>query len=319
VQIRTRPWQLWTRVVAFTAALFGLAPLAVIPARAEPAMWVVKDADTTVYLLGTIHVLKSGTEWRSDKLQTAFNTSGQYWMEADIEEDPAIAQTYALNFGMDSQHPLAEKLNAADYAQFLKLVASMKIPEERVTYMRPWLATLLLQRGVIMGNGYDPKYGVDISLENDAKAIGKPVKTFETPTQQLGFLAGLSKPVELAMLEETLHEMHASGGSGGGGNGTKSRGTEADDAPDGLNAMEAAWLAGDTDKLYALTFKTERKKTPEFFDIIITKRNAAWLPQIEGLMKTPGTYFIAVGAGHLIGESGVPALLAKRGYKVARY
>jgi uncharacterized protein YbaP (TraB family) len=319
---RRYPWKFWTRTVTLAAALLGLAPLAAAPARAEPAMWVVKDADTTIYLLGTIHVLKSDTEWRSDKLQAAFTASDQYWMEADIEEDPAIAQTYALNFGVDSQHPLAEKLSPADYAQFLKLTAAMNIPEDRVTHMRPWLATMLLQRGAITGNGYDPKYGVDRALEDDAKAVGKPVKTFETPTQQLGFLAALSKPVELAMLEEALHEMHLSDAPEGKGS-TKVAGTLSGAAPDdggnGLDAMEAAWLAGDTEKLYALTFKNRRKKTPEFFDVIITKRNAAWLPQIEGLMKTPGTYFVAVGAGHLIGEGGLPVLLAKRGYRVNRY
>jgi uncharacterized protein YbaP (TraB family) len=304
------------------AALFGFAPLAAAPAHAEPAMWVVKDEDATVYLLGTIHVLKSETQWRSDKLQAAFKASDQYWMEADIEEDPAIAQTYAMNFGIDSQHPLAEKLSPADYAQFLKLIGAMNIPEAHVAHMRPWLATMLLQRGMILGNGYDPRYGVDRALENDAKAAGKPVKTFETPSQQLSFLAGLSKPVELAMLEDALHDMHPSGDAGSGESAKPAAsvsGAGADRGGSGLDAMEAAWLAGDTEKLYALTFRNRRTKTPEFFDVMITKRNAAWLPQIETLLRTPGTYFVAVGAGHLIGEGGLPALLAERGYRVSRY
>jgi uncharacterized protein YbaP (TraB family) len=228
-------------------------------------------------------------------------------MEADIEEDPAIAQTYMLNFGMDSQHPLAEKLNAKDYAEFVELAAAMKMPEESVAHMRPWLATMLLQNSAIAGGGYQPQYGVDRTLEADAKTIGKPVKTFETPSQQLGFLASLSQPVELAMLEGALRDMHKTGDS------DESGGIEQ------LDAMEAAWLAGDAKKLNALAFKQKDERAPEFFDVMITKRNANWIPQIETMMKTPGIYFIAVGAGHLIGERGLPVLLAKQGYKVARY
>ena len=92
-------------------------------AAADPAMWVVKDADSTVYLLGTIHVLKPGVQWRSEKLDAALKSSDEFWMEADLQADPAIVQTYALNFGMDSQKSLSSAVGDANFAKFVDLAA----------------------------------------------------------------------------------------------------------------------------------------------------------------------------------------------------
>jgi uncharacterized protein YbaP (TraB family) len=137
-------------------------------ALADPAMWVVKDADSTIYLLGTMHALKPGINWRSEKLESAFKSSSQYWMEADIQEDPAVAGTYVLNFGTDSRHPLAEKLKPEDYALFLKVVAARGLAEDRVRFVRPWFATLLLTGQMFDTNGYESANGVDRALETDA-------------------------------------------------------------------------------------------------------------------------------------------------------
>lgn len=271
-------------------------------ARADPAMWVVKSKDSTVYLLGTIHALKPGVHWRSDKLAAAFDASREYWMEADIQEDPAIAGTYVLNFGTDSRHPLSEELTPDDYALFLRSVAKQGLGEDRVRFVRPWFATLLLTGQAVGGSGYDSMNGVDRALETEAKQVGKTVKTFETPVEQLSFLAHLSPEVERAMLVDSLHALR-----GGGKPGT-----------DALDALSAAWLAGDTRRLGAGVAQM-RSDSPEMYDVIITRRNAAWVPKIADLMKTPGTYFIAVGAAHMLGKGGVPELLKAKGYKVERY
>jgi hypothetical protein len=272
-------------------------------AFADPAMWVVKQKDSTVYLLGTVHALKPGVDWRSPKLEDAFKSSGEYWMEADIQEDPAIAGTYVLNFGTDSRHPLSEKLSANDYALFVKLAGDRGLTEERVRFARPWFATLLLTGQVFDDKGFDPMNGVDRALETDAKQSGKSVKTFETSAEQLGFLAHLPPEVELGMLTETLQELRI---------GAKSSGDE-------LDALSAAWLAGDTKGLGSAGFQQMHTEAPEVFDALITQRNANWVPKIDTLLKTPGTYFVAVGAGHLIGKGGVPELLKAKGYKVERY
>jgi uncharacterized protein len=286
------------RLLAAFALLLGLSG----SASADPAMWVVKGKDSTVYLLGTIHVLKAGVRWRSDKLVNAFKSSGEYWMEADIQEDPAIAGTYALNFGVDSRNPLSGKLSAEDYALFVRAVTARGMTEDRVRFVRPWLAMLLLTDGAVAQSGYDPMNGVDRALETEAKQVGKTVKTFETPSEQLSFFSHLAPDAELAMLVQALGELRA---------GDKSVGE--------IDVLSAAWLAGDTKGLGDAGLDKMRHDAPAVYDVIISKRNAAWVPKIADLLKAPGTYFVAVGAGHLIGKGGVPELLKAKGFKVERY
>jgi uncharacterized protein YbaP (TraB family) len=268
-------------------------------AAADPAMWVVKDADSTVYLLGTIHVLKPGVNWRSEKLDAALKSSDEFWMEADIEADPAIAQTYAMNFGMDSRKSLASAVGEANYAKLLEVAKRYDIPTDRLHQMRPWLATMVLTRAQVLSVGYDPELGVDRTLEKEAMAAGKPIKPFETASQQLGFLADMPDKVAAEMLVQTLNEVEG--------------GIEI------VDTLEAAWLAGDVKQLQRLGPDKMRKEAPELFDALLLRRNTKWVKQIDTMLKGSGTQFIAVGAAHLLGKDSVPEQLGKLGYKVQRY
>lgn len=268
-------------------------------AAADPAMWVVKDADSTVYLLGTIHVLKPGVHWRSEKLDAALKSSDEYWMEADIEADPAIAQTYAMNFGMDSRRSLASTVGEANFAKFLELAKGYDIPTEQLHQMRPWLASMLLARAQVVSTGYDPELGVDRTLEREAMTAGKPIKPFETASEQLGYLAEMPDKIAAEMLIQTLDEVE--------------EGVEI------VDELQAAWLAGDVKQLQRIGPDKMRKEAPELFDAILVRRNTNWVKQIDAMLKGSGTQFIAVGAAHLVGKDSVPDQLGKLGYKVQRY
>ena len=268
-------------------------------AAADPAMWVVKDADSTVYLLGTIHVLKPGVHWRSEKLDAALKSSDEYWMEADIEADPAIAQTYAMNFGMDSRRSLASTVGEANFAKFIELAKGYDIPTEQLHQMRPWLASMLLARAQVLSTGYDPELGVDRTLEREAMTAGKPIKPFETASEQLGYLAEMPDQIAAEMLIQTLDEVE--------------EGVEI------VDELQAAWLAGDVKQLQRIGPDKMRKEAPELFDAILVRRNTTWVKQIDAMLKGSGTQFIAVGAAHLVGKDSVPDQLGKLGYKVQRY
>jgi len=260
----------------------------------------VKDADSTVYLLGTIHVMKPGVKWRSDKLDAALKSSDEFWMEVDLEADPAIVQTYALNFGMDSRVALASTVGEANFAKFKALAERLKIPAEGLTQMRPWLATMVLTRAQMVDYGYDPELGVDRTLEKEAIATGKPVKPLETASEQLGYLAEMPDKVAGEMFIQTLEEV--------GDKGVKL-----------IEALETAWLAGDVKQIQRIGNDRMRKEAPELFDTLIIQRNNNWVKQIDTLLKGSGTQFIAVGTAHLVGAGSVPEQLGKLGYKVARY
>jgi hypothetical protein len=268
-------------------------------ASAEPAMWVVKDADSTVYLLGTIHVMKPGVNWRSEKLDAALKSSSEYWMEADLQDDPSIAQTYVLNFGMDSQKSLADTVGEANFEKFVKFAEQHQIPTRDLHQMRPWLATILLSQAQMASVGYDPALGVDQTLQKESIAQGKAIKPFETASEQLGYLAEMPDKVAAEMLIQTLAEV---------GEGEKA-----------VDELQSAWLAGDVKRLQRISADRMRKEAPEVFDAIVLRRNNNWVKQIETLMKGSGTQFIAVGAAHLVGKDSLPDQLARLGYKVARY
>jgi|AraplaMF_Col_mMF_1032025.scaffolds.fasta_scaffold00149_18 uncharacterized protein YbaP (TraB family) len=268
-------------------------------ASAEPAMWVVKDADSTVYLLGTIHLMKPGVKWRSEKLDAALKSSSEYWMEADLQDDPSIAQTYVLNFGMDSQKSLADTVGEANFEKFVKFAEQHQIPTRDLHQMRPWLATILLSQAQMASVGYDPALGVDQTLQKESIAQGKAIKPFETASEQLGYLAEMPDKVAAEMMVQTLDEV---------GEGEKV-----------IDALQTAWLAGDVKQLEQISTDRMRKDAPEVFDALILRRNNNWVKQIQTLLKRSGTQFIAVGTGHLIGKDSLPDQLTKLGYKVARY
>jgi uncharacterized protein len=268
-------------------------------AEAEPAMWVVKDGDSTVYLLGTMHMVKPGTNWRSEKLDAALQSSDEFWMEADLEANPAIVQTYALNFGMDSRKSLASSIGEENFAKFKALAEEHHIPTRDLHQMRPWLASMVLTQAVMKEIGYKPELGVDRTLQKEAIAAGKSIRPFETASQQMGFLADLPDRVGAKMLVETLEQV--------------------DDGAKLLGEMESAWVTGDVKQLQGIVNVRMRKDAPELYDALLVRRNTSWVKQIDTMLKGSGTQFIAVGAGHLLGADSVLAQLGKLGYKVERY
>jgi uncharacterized protein len=268
-------------------------------AAAEPAMWVVKDGDSTVYLLGTMHLVKPGTNWRSEKLDAALKSSDEFWMEADLEANPAIVQTYALNFGMDSRKSLASSIGEENFAKFKALAEEHHIPTRDLHQMRPWLASMVLTQAVMKEIGYKPELGVDRTLQKEAIAAGKSIRPFETASQQMGFIADLPDRVGAKMLVETLEQV--------------------DDGAKLLGEMESAWVTGDVKQLQGIVNVRMRKDSPELYDALLVRRNTNWVKQIDTMLKGSGTQFIAVGAGHLLGADSVLAQLGKLGYKVERY
>jgi uncharacterized protein len=286
------------RLLAMTA---GAALILQLPshASAEPAMWVVKDEDSTVYLLGTFHLVKPGTQWWSDKIDTAFKGSDELWLEAVEGEQSGSLQLLVLTNGLDPAHPLSSKLSAEEFAALDEAAKAAGLRAASLDPMRPWLAALTLAVAPLLKQGYDPKQGVDKTLEANATASRKPIRTFETPEQQVRIFADLSPESELALLSQTLEEVAA--------------------GPEYVDRMTAAWVEGDVGELDSMTVQQMKDAAPEFYETFILKRNLDWSNQIETMMKGAGTSFVAVGAGHLTGEKSLQALLQERGFAVSPY
>lgn len=284
------------RLLVGVASIIALGAAA--PAMAEPALWAIKDKDSTIYLFGTIHVLKPDTQWRSPAIDKALKDSGDLTIEVLGAEDPAVMQPLVLKYGVDQATPLSKKLSPEDYKRIQVLAQGAGVPPQALEVMRPWLASISLAMLPIMKAGYDPRSGVEQVVQAQMKAAGKPATSLETAEQQIRFFADMAPKVEVEMLKSTLDD--------------------AEEGPGKIDKMVTAWAAGDTKELET-EFVTEMKADyADVYEVLLTDRNIAWSKQLKTKLAGSGVSFVAVGAGHLVGPDSVQAQLAKLGIKAER-
>jgi uncharacterized protein YbaP (TraB family) len=280
--------------------LFLAALLVPALAHAEPAIWVVKGPHATVYLFGTIHALQKGDVWHSPKIDAAIEQSQTLWLEIPNVDDAASMQPLIMQLGMDQAHPLSTKLTPDQMAKLTKAANSVGLPggEAMFETFKPWLAALTLSIAPLMQAGYDPSTGVEVELKPEFVKANKPVKGFETAEEQMRYFADMPEKSQVDFLSSELDDF--------------------DSAIDKFKQILAAWSAGDTDALDKLNNADFRDKYPDLFQILVVKRNQKFTTQIQDLLKGDGVSFVAIGAGHLVGKDGVPAMLEKQGFKVTR-
>jgi uncharacterized protein len=266
-------------------------PVATAPTKdADPALWVVKDDDTTIYLFGTVHVLKPGLSWFDEGVKKAFDESGELVLEM-TEPDPAAMQALVVKMAVNASGPtLTEKLPANKREAYAKALADVGVPAAALDRFDPWFAAVTLSMASLPKLGYNPESGAERTLSAAAKAANKPITGLETPEQQLGYFDGLAEPLQVKFLVSTIDDYPQIGPM--------------------LDKMVASWAAGDPETL-AKTINEEMAETPEVAKVLLADRNARWAEWIDQRMDKPGTVFVAVGAGHLAGNDSVQAQLAK--------
>jgi len=281
-------------------AAFGL--LAFLPfigtAAAEPALWVAKSDSATIYLFGTIHVLKPDTDWRGPKIKQAFDSSSTLWLELAEGTQSTLDQKTMWKYGKDPAHPLSTKLSKAEWQKLREAASYTGIPTVAFESMRPWLAALTLIQAPMFKAGYKGEMGVDNQLFDDAKATKKTVMGLETVEQQLRIFADLPPELELELLNQAVDQV--------------------DEAAKRVDETARAWLAGEVDDLTNLLKRDEDENGTFMHKILLTDRNTNWADRLAGLAKGGGTHFVAVGAAHLAGSDSVQNLLKQRGFTVER-
>ncbi|MGZ8286857.1 MAG: TraB/GumN family protein [Allosphingosinicella sp.] len=286
-------------------ALAGLLPLAGCAAAAapagqaaRPAMWKVADADTTLYLFGTIHMLPEGQGWRTPAMDSALARADELVLEvADIDDMMAAAQAMARLGLSPGLPPIAERVPEGKRAAMRSMIAESGYPEAVFDRLETWAAALSLLGVTFKRLGLDPSLGVEKQIGAPFKASGKIVTGLETVEQQLGYFDTLSEAAQRALLLSVVED----------GADTKAQ----------FKQMLAAWASGDL-KGIERTFDDETQMSPELKAALMSKRNAAWADWLERRMEKPGTVFVAVGAGHLAGRDSVQTMLKKKGLKAKR-
>lgn len=268
-------------------------------ALADPALWMAKSPTATVYLFGTVHVLPDGAEWHYPVLDEALASSGKLYVEED-DDAPLTMQMLVLEYGMDLQHPLSEKLDAADEVRLAAAAEAAGVAGGAATLnaMQPWLAALTISVAPIVKAGYNPKSGADKQLERAFTAAGKPIRAFETAEEQIKFFADLSPALQLDLLHNALDDY--------------SKG------PAQIKVLVRDWQAGNEAAIAAVVNGGMREHYPELYSVLLVDRNRDWAKQLQALLKQRGTAFVAVGAGHLAGPDSVQKQLAKLGIETER-
>jgi uncharacterized protein YbaP (TraB family) len=286
-------------VAAFAQA--AVAPASAVRAvpQAEgsgPALWVVRDADSTLYLFGTVHVLRPTTAWGSARVDAAFDSADQVWFEISNPDDQAAIMPLIQQHGLSPDRPLSSLLTAEEMTVLNTIAASAGMPAGQIDIFRPWLAGLALSVAPLMKAGYDPRSGVELVLKARAEAAGKPIQAFETIDKQVGILAGMSEADQLASLRLLMESWG--------------------DATAELDGIVAAWASGDVKALEALAVDEMQVETPALYEALLVRRNTDWANQIQTMLEGSGTIFMAVGAAHLAGDDSVQEILGDRGVTV---
>jgi uncharacterized protein YbaP (TraB family) len=283
-------------LMAAMAAAIAFLPLG---AAAEPALWAIRDADSTIYLFGTVHYLRPQTAWRSAKVDAALGSARELVLEVPVDEaDSAAVATAVQALGVDAAHPLSARISAKDRARLAIAAKSLGLNAQALEPMRPWLAALTLSVVPAIRAGYDPQAGVEQALSRLAREHGAAVSGLETASQQLRFLADLPEAAQVEFLSSTLDDV--------------------DGAVREIDALVKAWTAGDLKTLEAEFVGKTKADYPELYDVLIVRRNSAWADALKAKLAGSGVSFVAVGAGHLVGPDSVQAELAKRGVTVQR-
>lgn len=282
---------IWSGLAALAAALALAAAPA--PAAAEPATWTIRDADSTIVLFGSMHLLPDGLDWRPATLDAALAEADDLWFETPTD-DTASSQAARRLGVLPVGESLFSRLTPQGRARLERQGERLGLSPAAVDHLRPWLADLTLSVAALLRDGALVDAGVERRLETAAPSATR--RYFETPAEQIDFLAGAPEADQLASLEETLRQL--------------------DEDPELFSRLVRAWLSGDQAAIEALGVTPLRTLSPVLYERVLAGRNRRWVEIVLARLAGSGTTVMVVGAGHLTGPDGVPALLRARGVAV---
>jgi len=285
------------RVTVATAVALVTALSIQTAAADRHFIWKASSPQGSIYLVGSVHVLTSAYYPLPAVFNDAFEKSDLLVEEIDLADMLApAAQMQLLSRGrLPAGTTLDSVLAPTTLAAVKKTVAELGLPFEPLRQFKPWMLELTLQAMVLQKAGFDNDFGVDKHFYDIAIATHRSVQGLETVEQQISALDSTPPDVQDRTLAKTLDEMAA----------VEKTVTEAADL----------WRAGDAEGLVALMLP-DVKAEPKVYEELLVKRNRAWMPKLELLLRRPRPAFVVVGAAHLIGPDGLVAMLRAKGYTV---
>lgn len=284
------------------ATCLGLALAAPAAAQTrpdlDPAMWVVKDPDTTIYLFGTVHALDGKADWFNDEVRTAFDSSSELVLEIITPDDPSSVAPLMQKYAVDtSGRTLTSKLAPKHQKLLAERLQALGLPANAFDRFRPFFAAMTVTVLDLNAMGISAATGAEQTLTKAARAKKLTIGEIESVEQQFAMLGALDEAEQLRLLGKALEDT------------TKSKDT--------INKLIAAWGKGDSMAVAAL-MNEGSKDSPALHKLLLVDRNKRWAEWIDQRLDRPGTVFMAVGAGHLAGPDSVQRYLKERRIDAAR-
>jgi len=262
-------------------------------------LWRVEGAGGSAYLLGSLHVLTQESYPLNATINKAFGDSKVLVEEVDIDEtsDPAQMMAALMKAMLTDGKTLDQTISPATYAEVARRAEKAGLPMIAINRMKPWLVAITLMAPTLQSAGFKPELGVDRHFYDRAIALGMKRQALETLQYQLDRFDELSPALQEDLLKTTMEDL--------------------DTEVSSVKEMAQAWSFGNVDAIEKMTLKA-LQESPELYKRLLIERNNNWVPHVEQCLKEKAGCFIVVGAAHLVGPDGLPALLAKKGYKVTQ-
>ena len=277
-----------------SAASATQAPSAapVVQPDADPAMWVVRDDDTTIYLFGTFHLL-DGRPWFNDEVKSAFDSSSELVLEAALPENMADLQPLVMRYAVyPDGRKLSERLTPEQNTALSQALSSMGAPAAAFDQFEPWFVSMTMVSLAAQRLGASPENGPEAILSLAARQRQMPVSELEGFEWQMRLFDELPEEQQLAQLRQTIDAL--------------------DEMDEMMAPMLDAWSTGNVERLVEL-MKEHEAQDRSLHQTLFVNRNRTWAEWVDNRLDRPGTVFVAVGAGHLAGADSVQSVLATRG------
>lgn len=267
-----------------------------------PAIWTLSDADTTIHLFGFAPVLKTGTDWESDVIKSAFDQAGLIVVESDgsSQEAQAAVQAAIPVIGLNTETTLSAQLSEAQRTELDPITTSLGAPLRALDALKPWLASIQLGVLSVSDGTFDLANAPLSQLTAEAKSAGKEVRALEQQVDLMTLMSSFEEAEQVAMLMHTARSLR--------------------DRPDEQLVLADAWLAGDVEAIGQLLHGPNGTWSSEFvYEAMLKTRNEAWVGEITELLEEEtGTVFVAVGFGHFAGKDSLIAMLDAKGLSAIR-
>ncbi|MEM1133691.1 MAG: TraB/GumN family protein [Pseudomonadota bacterium] len=277
----------------------------------NPAIWLLSDEDTTIYLFGTIHVLHKDFKWRSAAVNAMIAEADALVLETTDEEEQDLMSIdlFTSMFEATSERgQLSTRLDEVNRPKLASLSKQIGLPLPVVEHMPVWLLTFFTFYDAAENFGSVDAYGVETVLTRLFKQAGKPISAIEDGEAVMAAMNGLDETAMIAELNTALSKWSGTGPLFG-------ESKQISD-PVAYYADDHGWAQGDVSAMQSGLSREELGEP--FYNVLLVDRNRAWAEWLDDRLDKPGTVLVAVGAGHLAGPDSVQVMLDKRGLKAER-